>query len=76
MAKDQHVLPHGGRWAVKGDGSRRASRVVGTRGEAIEVARRIARNQGTDVVIHGRDGEARELDSYGNDPFPPRNGTH
>ena len=75
MARNQHVVPHGGRWAVKSDGSQRASRVVGTRGEAIEVARRIARNQGTDVVIHGNEGEPCEVDSYGSDPFPPRNGT-
>ena len=72
MAKNQHVVPHSGKWAVKGHGSQRASKVVSTQHEAIEVARRIARNQGVDVVIHGRDGKIRDKDSYGNDPFPPR----
>lgn len=72
MAKNQHVVPQSGKWAVKGDGSKRASRVVSTQAEAVEVARRIARNQGVDVVIHGRDGTIRGWDSYGADPFPPR----
>ena len=71
MAKNQHVVPHNGTWAVKGDGSQRATRVVTTQQEAIEVARRIARNQGSDVVIHACDGNIRGKDSYGNDPFPP-----
>lgn len=76
MAKNQHVVPHSGKWAVKSDGSKRASRVVNTQQEAIDVARRIARNQGVDVVIHGHDGRIRDKDSYGNDPFPPRDARH
>ena len=71
MAKNQHVVPHNGRWGVKGDGNQRYTRIVATQQEAIETARRIARNQGVDVVIHGRDGRIRDKDSYGSDPFPP-----
>ncbi|MBI3965902.1 MAG: DUF2188 domain-containing protein [Chloroflexi bacterium] len=72
MAKNQHVIPHGGKWAVKGEGNKRITRTADTQKEALEVARQIARNQGVDVVIHGRDGNIRDKDSYGNDPFPPR----
>ena len=72
MANNQHVVPQSGKWAVRAAGSKRASKVVSTQEEAIDVARRIARNQGADVVIHGRDGRSRDKDSYGNDPFPPR----
>ncbi len=71
MAKNQHVVPHNGKWAVKGDGNRRATRVTSTQQEALKAARDIARRQGVDVVIHGRDGRIRD-DTYGNDPFPPR----
>jgi len=74
MVKNQHVVPQSGKWAVKGDGSKRASKIVSTRKEAIDVARRIARNQGVDVIIHGRDGKV--WDSYGHDPFPPRDNSH
>ncbi len=76
MAKNQHVVPHNGKWAVKGDGNQRASKVTQTQAQAINAARQIARNTGADVVIHGRDGTIRDKDSYGNDPFPPRDLKH
>ena len=76
MAKNQHVVPRGGKWAVTGAGNRRATKVVGTQKQAIDVARQIARRQGSDVVIHSRDGKIRDTDSYGNDPFPPRDLKH
>lgn len=72
MAKrNQHVVPHGDRWAVRGAGSQRASSVHGTQAEAIDVARATARRQGTEMLIHGRNGQIRERNSYGNDPYPP-----
>lgn len=70
--RNQHVVPHDDAWAVKGAGSARATVVVDTQKEAIERARDIARNQGTELFIHGRDGRIRERDSHGNDPFPPK----
>ena len=76
MAKNQHVMPRDGHWVVKGAGNSRATKVVTTQREALRVAREIARNQGSDVVIHGRDGRIQDLDSYGNDPFPPRDSKH
>ena len=70
--KSQHVVPRGNQWAVRKAGAERVTRRFDTQQEAIEVARGIARNQGGEVFIHGRDGRIRERDSYGNDPFPPR----
>lgn len=70
--RNQHVVPHGDDWAVKGAGAGRATVVVDTQKEAIDRARDIARNQGTELLIHGRDGRIRERDSHGNDPFPPK----
>lgn len=70
--RNQHVVPHDGAWAVKGAGSARATAVVNTQKKAIERARDIARNQGTELLIHGRDGRIRERDSHGNDPLPPK----
>lgn len=66
-ARQLHVVPHRGRWAVKRDGSQEATEVVSTQREAIQVAKRIARGQGTDVVIHGRDGKIRHTDGHSND---------
>lgn len=72
MAKNQHVIPQGDRWAVRGAGNHRASRVYATQAEAIGAARAIARSRGVDLVIHGSDGRIRAKTSYGTDPYPPR----
>lgn len=69
--KNQHVVPHGDDWAVKGAGNSKATKVVGTQAEAIELAREIAKNQGSEMLIHGRNGQIRERNTYGDDPFPP-----
>ncbi|MDE2662454.1 MAG: DUF2188 domain-containing protein [Gemmatimonadota bacterium] len=69
--RNQHVVPHGSRWAVRGSGSRRATSLHRTQEQAVEAARSIARNQRTELFIHRRDGRIRERDSYGGDPFPP-----
>lgn len=69
----QHVVPHADGWAVRGEGNSRATSVHDTQREAINLAREIARNQGGELLIHGRDGQIRERDSSGNsDPYPPR----
>lgn len=69
--KNQHVVPHANGWAVKSAGAERATKVVSTQREAIEVARQIAQNQQSEMLIHGTNGQIREKNSYGNDPHPP-----
>lgn len=70
---NQHVVTHPEGWAVRGEGNSRATSVHDTQREAIDVAREIARNQGGETIIHGRNGQIRSRDtSGGNDPFPPR----
>ena len=71
--KDQHVVPQGpGKWTVQGAGNTKPTKVTTTQKQAIEVAKDIATNQGSEVVIHGKDGQIREKNSYGNDPNPPK----
>jgi len=72
MGKNQHAVPHGDQWAVKGAGNSKATRVVSTQSEAVKIARDIARNQGSELFIHRPNGQIRDRDSYGNDPFPPK----
>jgi hypothetical protein len=43
-----------------------------TQEEARQRAEQIARNKGSDVIIHRPNGQIRDRDSYGNDPFPPK----
>lgn len=68
MSKNQHVTPHENGWQVKGAGNSKATKVVSTQKEAIGIAREIAINQKSEVVIHGKKGQIRDKNSYGNDP--------
>lgn len=70
--RNQHIVPHEDGWAVRSAGSQRATSIHDTQGEAIEVGREIARNQGTELFVHGRDGRIRERDTHGHDPYPPK----
>ncbi len=70
--RNQHVVPHADGWAVKGAGAERASAVLPTQAEAIDRAREITQRQGTELFVHGRNGQIRERDSHGKDDFPPR----
>ena len=72
MGKNQHVVPHSGGWAVKSAGATRASSVHSRQADAIDAARPAARTQNSELLIHGRNGQIRAKDSYGNDRFPPK----
>ncbi len=71
MARIQHVVPRGKQWAVVGEGNQRATRLASTKREAREIARTIARNQGTDVLIHERDGRTYLEDIFGRATLSP-----
>lgn len=43
-----------------------------TQAAAIEAGRSLARARQAEHRIHGRNGQIRESNSYGNDDFPPR----
>jgi len=70
--KNQHVVPHAQGWAVKGANNQKVTSVHSTQTEARVAAREIAINQKSEVVIHRPNGQIRDKDSYGNDPFPPK----
>jgi hypothetical protein len=76
MGKNQHVVPVSGVWGVRGEGNSRLTSIHDTQADAIETARDIAINQRSEVVIHRPDGRIRDKDSYGHDPFPPRDRRH
>lgn len=70
--KNQHVTPHPDGWAVKAAGVTRITSVHRSQKAAIRRAVQIAKNQKSDVFIHGKNGRIRDRDSYGNDPCPPK----
>lgn len=73
MAKKHHVVPNPkGGWDVKKSGGERASVHTTTKQEAVDKGRKISKNQGSEFVIHGKNGQIQQKDSHGNDPFPPK----
>lgn len=74
--KNVHVVPHEDGWALRRPRANRASSVHDTQGQAIDRATEIARREGGEVVTHDRHGKIRDKDSYGRDPFPPRDKKH
>lgn len=72
--RDTHrVMPHpDGGYQFKRDGAQRAQFRTETQAEAIERGRPVSRNQSTEFQIHRPNGQIRESDSHGKDPYPPR----
>lgn len=70
--KNQHVVPHNGKWAVKGVGNSKYTSLFDLQKSAIDRATEIAKNNQSEVVIHNRKGQIRDSNSYGDDPFPPK----
>lgn len=70
--KNQHVVPKGDDWAVRGAGNEKVTKIVSTQKEAIKIARNIAINQRSEMFIHGENGQIRERNTYGKDKFPPK----
>jgi hypothetical protein len=70
--KNQYVVRNGNEWGVRGEGNRRLTARCETQADAIARGQQIARNQGTELRIQGRDAKFREAWSYGHDPFPPK----
>lgn len=70
--KNQYVVKNGVGWGVRGEGNSRLTKNFETQRDAIDHGRNIARNQGSELRIQGKDSKFREAWSYGNDPFPPK----
>jgi len=68
----QHVLPNPKRgWSVKKGGATKATKTFETQREAISFARKISKNQGSELYVHKRDGTIQRKDSYAADLLPP-----
>ena len=69
--RDIHVIPQRGDWAVRKEGSSRASRVFPTKELALDHGRALAKRNKVELVVHRQDGRIQDADSYGADPHPP-----
>lgn len=64
----------GGAWAVQRDKGKRASSVHENKQPAVDAGRRIARNQGAELVIKDQKGRIQKKDSTGGRDDPRRKG--
>jgi uncharacterized protein YdaT len=71
--KTHHVVhnPNGG-WDVKKGGADKASNHFDTKQPAVDKAREISQNQGSELYVHGKDGKIQSKDSHGGDRYPPK----
>ena len=67
-----HTVPHDDGWANRREGRSRVYETFGTQAEAQASAREDAIRDQTEHLTHGRNGQIRERNSYGNDPHPPK----
>lgn len=73
VRKTQHVVPNqSGGWSVKKGGSKKATKNFEKKADAITFGRTVAKNQGSELVVHKKDGRIQNPNSYGRDPSPPK----
>ncbi|WP_055562306.1 DUF2188 domain-containing protein [Hymenobacter sp. AT01-02] len=68
MGKNLHITPRPNGWAVISAGAERAAVIAPTQAAAAAIGREMAINRGSELLIHGRNGQIRERNSYGYDP--------
>lgn len=73
MGKNQWVTTRpDGKWQVKGEGNQKATAVTNTQKEAINIARNIAINQQSELIVQNKESRIRQKDSFGPDSNPPK----
>ena len=70
--KSNHVVSTTDGWAVRKSGAQRASKNFKSKQEAKDYGIRLSKVEKTELYIHKKDGRIQNRNSYGNDPFPPR----
>lgn len=66
------ISPFNDNWKVHQSNTDAVISVKDTQAEAIEVGRQIAKKVGGELIIQDEDGQIRERNSYGADPYPPK----
>jgi len=70
------IVPHRDGWAVKREGADRATKVERRKQDAEDFGRSMAQRDRVEFIVQRRDGTIQSKDSFGRDPFPPRDTEH
>ena len=74
--RNVHVVPNGSGWSVRQAGRPTPVSNHRTQGAAHDAGRRVAQRNGSELVIHRPNGQIRNTNSFGNDPYPPKDTKH
>lgn len=73
IRKEHHIVPNPkGSWSIKKGGGKKSIKNFDVKSSAVDFAREISKNQGSELVIHDKKGRIHKSDSHGNDPHPPK----
>lgn len=73
MSKQIHITPgKDGGWQAQITGANKPFIIADTKKEVKEKAIAVAKNQKLELVEHGKNGQIQNKNSYGRDPFPPK----
>jgi hypothetical protein len=74
--KNFHSVPWGKDWAAKKEGTEKPLSVHHTQAAAEDKVHKLAKQNEVEAVYHRGNGTIKDKDSFGNDPFPPRDTRH
>lgn len=64
LNKKEHVTPHDDGWSVKSEDAKQPSSVYTTKKEALQYGKKVAKNKGTSLIVHRKDGTIEDQISY------------
>ncbi len=74
--KSNHVVPSSSGWSVRKFGAEKASKTFDTKEKAVAYGRELSKTERTELYIHKSNGMIENGNSYGNDPYPPKDMKH
>lgn len=75
--KERHVVSNSnGGWDSKRENASRISKHFETKADAMDWSRNKAKQEGAELIPHKRDGKIQNPNSYGKDPYPPKDKKH
>ena len=70
--KEYHVVPDNDGWNVIKNNASRTIFHTNLKSDAITKGKQLSKNTGSELIVHGRNGKIQYSNSYGNDPYPPK----
>jgi hypothetical protein len=72
--KERHIVPNSerGGWDSKRENAERVSKHFERKEDAVNWSKDKAKQEGSELISHKKDGTIQNPNSYGNDPCPPK----